>query len=148
LEPTFSSASKLVLASTVLAALTLTVALRLTRPGVSNLAFTREHLTDTPERAAESFIDAYREGDFERAAHFATRSLAAKLRTERPLPRADEEPEQHESFVVQESHRKDDQTLRLQGVVLREGEEESEGRSVSLTLHKQAGRYLVEDFSW
>lgn len=138
----------LVLASSVAAAIALVIALRLTRPAVSNAAFTREHLTDTPERAAESFIDAYRDGDFERAAHFATAPLQRKLRGEHPLPRADEDPEQHESFVVQESHRKDERTLRLQGVVLREGEDESEGRSLSLTLHKQDGRYLVEEFSW
>ena len=124
----------IVLASTLLAALALVIALRLTRPAVSNVVFTREHLTDTPERAADSFIDAYRAGDYERAAHFATPSFAKKLHGQRAVPRADEDPDQQESFMVQESHRVDDQTLRLQGVLLREGEDENDGRSVSLTL--------------
>jgi hypothetical protein len=153
LDPTPSSVSKpaglwLVLGSALLAALALVVALRLTQPAMSNAAFGREHLTDTPERAADSFIDAYRAGDNERAAHFATPALAKKLLAEQPLPRADEEPEQHQAFVVQESHRKDDQSLRLQGVLLREGEDENEGRSVSLVLQKLDGRYLVEELTW
>ena len=139
---------QLVLGSALLAALALTVALRITQPAQSNAAFTREHLTDTPERAADSFVDAYRAGDYERAAHFATPAFAAKLQAQKPVPRADEDPDQHETFVVQESHRNTDQSLRLQGVMLREGEEESEGRSVSLKLLKLDGRYLVEELTW
>jgi hypothetical protein len=134
----------LVFFSAALATLALATALWLTRPA-NDLAMGSERLTgSTPERAAESFIEAYRSGEFERAAHFATAELARTL----VQPPKQSRSAEHESFIVQESHRLDGQRLRLSGLLLREGQAESEGRSVALTLHKQDERYLVEEITW
>jgi hypothetical protein len=135
-----------VLASALLAAATLTLALWLTRPSDQSAAFASERLSGTPERAAESFIDAYQSGAWDRAAHFATGELADKLQQRPPAERA--ASADHEAFVVQESHRMQGQRLRLVGVVVREGEAESAGKNVSLVLQKHAGRYLVEEIAW
>jgi hypothetical protein len=135
-----------VFGSALLAFATLALSLWLTRPSEQSAAFASEHLGGTPERAAESFIEAYRSGAWERAAHFATDELAAKLRQR---PHAEHVvTTDHEAFVVQESHRMQGQRLRLVGVMLREGEDESAAKNVSLVLQKHAGRYVVEEIDW
>jgi hypothetical protein len=141
---------KLVLLSTLLAAAALLVALQLTRPLDAD-AYAGERLAGTPERAAESFIEAYRSGAYERAAHFATGALAEQLRAQaRTQPQPDARlARARETLIVHESHRMEQQRLRLVGVVLRDGQhDERQGTSVSLTLHKPSGRYLVEEISW
>jgi hypothetical protein len=146
LEAAASRALWLVLCSALLATVTLSVALWLTRPSDEAASSGERSAGSTPERAAESFIEAYRSGAFERAAHFATGQLAQTLigRAEGPAQRAME----HESFVVQESHRLEQHGLRLSGVLVREGQAEAEGKAVSLTLQRQDGRYLVEEITW
>lgn len=146
LDAPASRALWLVLASTVLAALTLTAALWLTRPSAEALSASERLTGSSPERAAESFIEAYQSGAFARAAHFATGQLA-KVLAVRPASLADR-AQAHESFVVHESHRLEAQRLRLSGVLVREGQAETEGKAVSLTLQKHNGRYLVEEITW
>jgi hypothetical protein len=132
----------------MLAAVALTFALWLTRPTEQSATFASERLGGTPERAAESFIDAYRGHAFARAAHFATGKLAQTLQAEAQNKQPARAAGEHEAFVVHESHRMEGQRLRLVGVLVRDGEAESSGKSVSLTLHKAAGRYLVEEIEW
>lgn len=142
-----SSASRplwIVLSSALLAGATLTGALWLTRPSEQSSLLASERVSGTPERAAETFIEAYQSGALDRAAHFATGKLAQELKGQTRPAAANEHP----TFVVQESHRMSGQRLRLLGVLLREGEAESAGKSVSLVLQKQAGRYLVEEIDW
>lgn len=145
-----SSASRplwIVLGSALLAGATLASALWLTRPSEQSSVFASERVSGTPERAAESFIEAYQAGALDRAAHFATGKLAQELQAQkRPAPALT--ATEHPAFVVQESHRMPEHRLRLVGVLLREGEAESAGKSVSLTLQKHAGRYLVEEIAW
>jgi hypothetical protein len=147
LDPAASRALWLVLASAVLAALTLSAALWLTRPSSEALTASERLLGSTPERAAESFIEAYQSRAFDRAAHFATGELARTLAA-RPKSLAERVATERESFVVQESYRLESQRLRLSGVLVREGQTESEGKAVSLTLQKHDDRYLVEEITW
>lgn len=149
LDPAASRALWVVLASAVLAALTLSAALWLTRPSGEALTASERLLGSTPERAAESFIEAYQSGAFDRAAHFATGELAQTLaaRPKSLAERPETEPER-ESFVVHESYRLESQRLRLSGVLVREGQAESDGKAVSLTLQKHDDRYLVEEITW
>jgi hypothetical protein len=146
LEAAASRALWLVLCSAVLATVALTVALWLTRASDEALTASERSAGNTPERAAESFIEAYQSGAYARAAHFAAAPLAQKLaaRPESTVEQASEP----ESFVVQESHRLEQQRLRLSGVLVREGQAEAEGKVVSLTLQKLDGRYLVEEITW
>ena len=141
-----SRALWLVFSSALLAFAALALALWLTRPSEQSAAFASERSSGTPERAAESFIEAYSSGAWDRAAHFATGELADKLR-QRPQT-AHAAATDHQAFVVHESHRMQGQRLRLVGVMLREGEAESTGKNVSLVLQKQAGRYVVEEIDW
>ena len=147
-SPDASRTLWLVFGSAVLATLALGAALWLTRPpadaAMVNGRGSVRLIGNTPERAAESFIEAYRSGALERASHFATAELA---RTLADLPAGRPAPE-HESFVVQESHRLGAERLRLLGLLVHDGQAESDGTSVSLTLHKQNGRYLVEEITW
>jgi hypothetical protein len=143
-EPAATRALWFVLASAVLAALTLSAALWLTRPRGDGLTASERLTGSTPERAAESFIDAYQSGAFERASRFATGELAQTLAARA----SDPSDAEHQSFVVHESHRLDAQRLRLSGVLVREGQAESDGRAVSLTLQKHNDRYLVEEITW
>lgn len=146
-DPVASRALWLVLASAVLAASTLSAALWLTRPSSDALSASERLTGSTPERAAESFIEAYRSGAFDRASHFATGQLAQTLAA-RPSSLVERVETEHESFVVQESFRLESQRLRLAGVLLREGQAESDGEAVSLTLQKHNDRYLVEEITW
>ena len=136
----------LVLGSAALAASSLSVALWLTAP-TEDAARANQHLaSSTPERAAERFVEAYRGGAFTRAAHFAIGPLAESLSA-----RADDDTMQgleQQAFVVHESHRLGEQRLRLSGVLVHEGQPEADGTTVSLTLRKHEGRYLVEEISW
>ena len=138
---------QLVLVSTVLAAGALSTALWLTRPRADALTPAERLSGSSPERAAESFIEAYQSGAFARAAHFATGPLAKTLAV-RPKSLAERTETEHESFVVQESHRLERERLRLSGVLVREGQAEADGRAVSLTLQKHDDRYLVEEITW
>jgi hypothetical protein len=136
-----------VLASAALAALTLSAALWVTRPSGDALTSGERLTGSTPERAAESFIEAYQNGAFDRASHFATGQLAQTLAA-RPKSLAERIETERESFIVQESYRLESQRLRLSGVLVHEGQAESEGKAVSLTLQKHNGRYLVEEITW
>lgn len=147
LDPAASRALWLVLASAVLAALTLSAALWVTRPSGAALTASERLTGSTPERAAESFIEAYQSGAFERASHFATGELARTLAA-RPKSFAERVETEREAFVVQESYRLEAQRLRLSGVLVREGQAESDGKAVSLTLQKHNDRYLVEEITW
>jgi len=142
----------IVLASMLGAGLALATALWLTRDAPPDVWYGSEHLALTPERAAESFIEAYRSGAFQRAARLSTGTLSRSLMeraTRRAEPRAD--IAQH-AFVVQESHRLDNQSLRLVGVLVptaAEAEaEESVGKPVSLTLVRHGSRYVVREVQW
>lgn len=145
LDPAASRSLWVVLASAVLAALTLSAALWLTRSSSEALTASERLLGSTPERAAESFIEAYQSGAFDRASHFATGELAQTLAAR---PKSLVEHVERESFVVQESYRLESQRLRLSGVLVREGQAESDGKAVSLTLQKHDDRYLVEEITW
>jgi hypothetical protein len=136
-----------VLASAVLAALTLSAALWVTRPSSDALTASERLMGSTPERAAESFIEAYQSGAFDRASHFATGQLAQTLAA-RPKSLAELIVTERASFIVQESYRLESQRLRLSGVLVRAGQAESEGKAVSLTLQKHNDRYLVEEITW
>ena len=74
-----SHPSALVVLSSVGAAASLGIALWLTRPSVQDVANTEGPAHATPERAAESFIDAYLAEDYARAARFATAAFAKTL---------------------------------------------------------------------
>jgi hypothetical protein len=126
----------------------LAIALWLTRPTELTAAFASERMSGTPERAAESFIDAYRSGALDRAAHFATGKLAQTLQAQAKRPQPAPAANEHEAFIVQESHRLEGQRLRLVGVLVHEGEAESAGKSVSVIVHKHTGHYLVEEIEW
>jgi hypothetical protein len=137
-----------VLASALLAALTLAAALHATRAPDEPVNQAGDRLTGTPERAAESFIEAYRSGAFQRAAYFASGALADDLRARAQREPAAATPAARDAFVVHESHRMAQQRLRLLGVLVHDGQAEDAGTPVSLTLHKQNGRYLVEEIAW
>lgn len=131
----------------MLAAIALTAALWWTRPSGAGHAASDRLTGSTPERAAESFIEAYQSGAFERAARFATGELAQTLAV-RPKSLTRHSAAEPETFNVLESERLPEGRLRLSGVLVREDEPEAEGRAVSLTLQKHDDRYLVEEFSW
>jgi hypothetical protein len=147
LEAAASRALWLVLCSAVLATVALTVALWLTRTSDEARTASERAAGNTPERAAESFIEAYQSGAFARAAHFAAEPLAHTLAA-RPASSAERAGAEPELFVVQESHRLEQQRLRLSGVLVHEGQPEAQGKAVSLTLQRQDGRYLVEEITW
>lgn len=137
-----------VLASTLLAGLVLAASLWLTR-GQSASAWREEAaLTLTPERAAEGFIDASRRRAYERAAHFASGALARELRQRAKAAQPADDPPDARRFILQESHWLRGERLRLVGVLVNEGEDETAGQNVALTLSRYGDRYLVEDVEW
>lgn len=136
-----------VLSSSLLAAIALSIALWLTRAPSVDAWHTAADLTVTPERAAESFVEAFRRGAYARAASFATGALARSLRT-RPPERAATTESDRRRFVLQESHWLRQGRLRLVGVLVNDGEDESAGQTVALTLMRREQRYFVEDVQW
>jgi hypothetical protein len=134
------------LVSSAAAALALAVALWLTRADEDAGWQTWQQsvrLTSTPERVAESFVDALRAQGFQRAARFATGPLAAGLQQRRDgLPR---EPRDGRRFLLQESHWLPQGRLRLVGALLRSDEQEAGAPTLELTLTQQGGRWLVDD---
>jgi hypothetical protein len=135
------------MASAIAAAVALAVALWLTRDASAELGHDLKHLTVTPERAAESFILAYRSGAFDRAAELATGELARGLRARYRQGEA-RVPNSHQTFVVQESHRLSDERLRLLGTLVDDGADERTGTPVSIGLRRLKTRYLVEEIQW
>lgn len=142
----------LILTSAAGAGLALAAALWSTRAAPPDVWYGSEHLALTPERAAETFLEAYQSGALDRAAQVSAKPLSRKLlaRAARgsSATKTGSAPAEHRSFVVQESHRLDDLRLRLLGVLVREGEPDSAGTPVSLTLIRDKSRYVVQEFEW
>jgi hypothetical protein len=137
-----------VLLSSVLAGLALAASLWITR-GQSAAAWREEAtLTLTPERAAESFIDASRRQAYERAAHFATGPLARELRGRAKSGEPASVAPDARRFILQESHWLRAERLRLIGVLVNDGEDETSGQTIAVTLVRHDDRYLVEDVDW
>lgn len=134
------------LLSSAAAALALGAALWLTRPSEDAGWQTWQQsarLTSTPERVAESFVEALRAQSFQRAARYATGALAAGLQQRRDgLPR---EVRDGRRFLLQESHWLPHGRLRLVGALLRSDEEEAGAPTLELTLTQQGARWWVDD---
>jgi hypothetical protein len=140
-----------ILSSAFAAACALGCVLWITRPRPGEFEMPDRALTITPERAAEGFITAYRAQAFERAASFATGSLARAVRARAQNPHTQNPPaapSDDRQFVLQESHVLRAQRLRLVGVLIHPNQDESEGQAVSLVVMKDKGRYWVEDLEW
>jgi hypothetical protein len=137
----------LVLLSSAGAAAALTLALTLTRPETHDPFSPNDASQLTPERAAESFIDAYINEDYARAAGTATPAFARSLRA-RPKHAQSGRADTTLSWLLQESHVLPADKLRFVGVLLHPGEEESAGRPVTLTLLRRDGRYRVDELHW
>ena len=131
------------LVSGAAAALALCAALWLTRPGEDAAWQESVRLACTPERVAESFVDAYRVRAFGRAARLATGPLAAAL--QRRKDGLTREPEDGRRFVLQESHWLPDGRLRLVGALLRNDEEEAAAPTLDVSLTRRGTRWLVDD---
>jgi hypothetical protein len=134
------------LLSSLAAAAGLSLALTLTRPRAGDSSALERTLRITPERAAESFIDAYQTGAFARAANFATGTLSRSLRSRARQPAA--VSGQTRLWVLQESHVLRQDKLRFLGVLIRPDEDESLGWPIALTVVKRDGSYWVEDLHW
>ncbi len=125
-------------------------------------------LTLTPERAAESFVAAYTAAAYERASHFATGTLARKLRAqarqERLAGTAKATPMR--SLLIEESFFLTQGRLRLTGLATpgdanlaahayagaeRGAEAQAAARDdwpVSLILSRDGDRFLVDELTW
>jgi hypothetical protein len=134
------------LLSSLAAAAVLSLTLTVTRPRPGDNSALERTLRITPERAAESFIDAYQTGAFERAANFATGTLARGLRSR--AKRAAAVGGQTRLWVLQESHVLREDKLRFLGVLIRPDEDESLGWPIALTVVKRDGGFWVEDLHW
>jgi hypothetical protein len=134
------------LLSSLAASVCLALTLIATRPGAGPSAAEERALRITPERAAESFIDAYQAGAFERAAGFATGTLASALRTR--AKRTAAQGGNTRIWVLQESHLLRQDKLRFLGVLMRPEEDESVGWPVALTVVKRDDGFWVEDLHW
>jgi hypothetical protein len=121
----------------------------------------RDHVTDagersrlkTPERAAESFVAAYTRGDFEQAARFAAGSLARELRARARKKRlgASSPVVSERRLLIEESFFLTQGRIRLTGIATRDDPppaSQSADWRVSITLVKDAERFLVEELSW
>jgi hypothetical protein len=132
--------------STLAAGLVLASALRVSRPSAGDEPHS-QLLQNTPEHAAETFVAAFRAGDYTRAARFASgsfaRALRARAKREPPEPSDDSR-----HLILQESYILPGERLRLSGVLVQTGEDESSGWPISLTLIRADARYWVDDLSW
>jgi hypothetical protein len=137
---------RLGLLSSLAAGAALCLALSVTRPRAGDSSAVERTLRITPERAAESFVDAYQTGAFGRAANFATGTLARSLR-ERAKGAAAVGGATR-LWVLQESHVLRQDKLRFLGVLVRPDEDESLGWPIALTVVKRDGSYWVEDLHW
>jgi hypothetical protein len=135
-----------VLLSSLAAAGTLAVALFAAgRPSAA--ALENEHaLNVTPERAADSFIEAYQAQSFDRAADFATGTLQRALRAKAKHPSTHRESAR--VWVLEESHLLRQDKLRFLGVLVQPDEDESAGCPLALTVVKRDAGYYVEDLHW
>ena len=134
------------LLSSLAAAACLALTLIVTRPGAGPTAAEERVLRITPERAAEGFIDAYQAGAFERAAGFATGTLARALHTR--AKRSAAQGSNERVWVLQESHVLRQDKLRFLGVLVRPDEDENVGWPVALTVVKRNDSFWVEDLHW
>jgi hypothetical protein len=134
------------LLSSLAATASLALALTVTQPRPGDRSAVERTLRITPERAAESFIDAYQAGAFERAANFATGTLARSLRTR--AKHAAAVGGQTRLWVLQESHVLREDKLRFLGVLIHPAEDESLGWPIALTVIKRDGSFWVEDLHW
>jgi hypothetical protein len=134
------------LLSSLAASACLALALFATRPGAGPSVAEQRVLRSTPERAADSFIDAYQAGAFERAASFATGTLCDALRARAKGAAA--QGGNPRVWVLQESHQLRQDKLRFLGVLMRPDEDESVGWPVALTVVKRDDGFWVEDLHW
>ena len=139
--------SALVLLSSVGAAATLGAALWLTRPSALDPALLEAPAHATPERSAESFIDAYLAEDYARAARFATPAFAKTVK-QRPKHRSAQYAVANRRWLLQESHVIRADKLRFVGVLVTPDQDESTGWPVTLTLLRRDGTFRVDELHW
>jgi len=131
------------LASSSAAALALGAALWLTARGPDDEWQESARLSPTPERVAESFVDAYRARSYRRAASLSSGRLADGLR--RRQDAVQREPADGRKFLLQESHWLPDGRLRLVGALLRNDEDEANAPTLQVSLTRKDSRWLVDD---
>ena len=137
----------IVLVSTLAAAASLMLALAVTRPGAQDRFEGSHPQHATAEQVAERFVDAFLAEDYARAAGLATPAFARTVR-ERIGHRRTPPATAGCSWLLQESHMLRANKLRLVGVLLEAGQDESTGWPLAVTVVERRGRYLVDEVHW